>query len=245
MDVSICTDRGLIREENEDFVLMDLEARYPLFFLADGMGGYNGGKHASSKAVELALASIKNSFEKDENNIREVLKIAIREANAYIYKESVNNQNLKGMGTTLIIACIYDGKLLIEHVGDSRVYLIRNGEIKQITVDHSYVNALIKKGEITEEEAKTHPYRNRITRAVGTELTIESDSYEIDLLEDDMYIISSDGLTKMITDRGILNLYLKNDYKCNFANELVEIANKEGGRDNISVITIAINEVEK
>ncbi|NLM06275.1 MAG: 23S rRNA (adenine(2503)-C(2))-methyltransferase RlmN [Tissierellia bacterium] len=245
LDISICSDKGLVREENEDSVLKDLDAKYPLFLLADGMGGYNGGKFASSKAIEISIEAIKNSLNNDGIDIKEILKSAIKEANAYIYKESINNSDLNGMGTTLIIACVYEGKLLIEHVGDSRVYLIRNGEINQITVDHSYVNELIKNGEITPEEAKTHPYRNKITRAVGTELTIESDSYEVDLVEGDMFIVSTDGLTKMITDRGLLNLFLKNENKCNFANELVEVANKEGGRDNISVITIAINEVVK
>ena len=245
MIVSLKSDIGRKREENQDSIFYSTELGFPLFILADGMGGYNGGALASREAVERSFYFLKSFGVIDRENVGDALRKSVIKANRDLHQMAQSDYELRGMGTTLIIAALIDSVLYVEHVGDSRVYLIRNYEIHQVTEDHTYVGALVKLGEITQEEAKYHPYKNKITRAVGSEEQIQSDRYCVEIKEHDFIVICSDGLTKMVSNQAILNYFAKSDSYSEAAADLVRMANQNGGTDNISVIVVCIEEVKK
>ena len=198
------------------------------------MGGHNAGEVASSETVK----TLKDSLLNKDAPERILLLDAINFANNQIFKMSVKNPAMHGMGTTVTACIINDDKVTTAQVGDSRLYLIRNGTIAQITKDHSLVEMLIESGEITKEDAKHHPQKNVITKAIGTNSTIEPDFYEFFVKPDDVILICSDGLFNMVEEEKILSLVESDVNFSSLADVLVKEAEAAGGHDNITVILI-------
>jgi len=204
-----------------------------LFIIADGMGGHNGGETASQNAVDIIEACFisKNKIKDPED----LIISAMEKANKEIFLQSLEDRDLKGMGTTCSLVFI-DDKIHMGHVGDSRVYFIKE-DIKQVSVDHTLVERLIAKGEINREEGRNHPRKNMITRAVGTEADIRVDYAVFDRQAADHIIICSDGLTGKVEDQEILSIVKKNPNQVG-VDYLVALANERGGEDNISLILV-------
>ena len=234
------SDRGKIREENQDYYyisnsLDDIQ----LFILADGMGGYNGGEIASKIAVESAKNYIENNFkdtEKDKDSIIQLLGSSMEYANMVVYEKSKESPELQGMGTTLEICLIYNNKAYIGHVGDSRIYRVRKEFIRKLTQDHSYVQKLVKEGTITKEQAQHHPQKNMLMKALGCNAFVEPDVMVKGFLKDDIIIMCSDGLTNMVDQQTIFEKVKTNIEQA--TKDLVELANDRGGYDNITVVVI-------
>ena len=234
------SDIGKVREINQDyFYISDSLDQVQLYILADGMGGYNGGEIASKLAVQTAKSYIENNFKevnKDKDSIIQLLGSSIEYANMIVYEKSKENKELEGMGTTLDICLIYNNKVFIGHVGDSRVYRIRKEFIRKLTQDHSYVQKLVKDGTITEEEAVHHPQKNMLMKALGCNAFVEPDVMVKGFLKDDILIMNSDGLTNLVSQEDIFKLAKKDIERA--PQELVEMANEKGGYDNITVVII-------
>lgn len=233
------TDTGLVRVNNEDsiFVSNTQVSMLPnLYIVADGMGGHKAGNIASSYSIKFFCEYINNCY---DNEILDIIVSAVKYSNDKVYSMSLDNDDYYNMGTTFLAAVINDGKLYIAHVGDCRLYIIRNEKIYQITTDHTYVMEMVKAGEITYDEAKIHPKRNIITRALGIEIGITVDGLINDVLEGDIILICSDGLSNMLTDDEILQIVNNSETEiAQKSKELINTANNNGGRDNISVIVI-------
>ena len=234
------TDIGKAREMNQDFYYVSDEINgMRLCILADGMGGYKGGEIASSLATTSAKEYIQVRFDKIEptmENIQNLIREAMNYANEVVYKRSRENEELDQMGTTLEICIIYGNKIYIGHIGDSRIYRIRQEIMRKITVDHSYVQKLIKDGTITKEEAIYHPKKNMLMKALGCEEEIEPDVMVKGFNSGDIILICSDGLTNMIAEQEIYNIIVT-DIE-NACSNLVKKAKELGGTDNITVILI-------
>ncbi len=231
------TDIGQRRQLNQDFIYLSETpiGNLPnVFIVADGMGGHNAGEFASRYAVETIVDEISLSFEK---NPVMILGKAIEKANTYTRQKAKEDKKLMGMGTTVVIATCIGKYLEVANVGDSRLYVI-NDRIKQITVDHSLVEEMIRMGGIDREAARNHPDKNIITRAIGARDTVEADFFNLELNTGDMVLLCSDGLTNMVDDDTIQHVLRKKVSLKERAEELVEIANYNGGKDNISVIII-------
>ena len=233
------TDRGRVRTDNQDAYFAGKITDDSVFaVVCDGMGGANAGNVASELAVrhisEYVIRSYRDGM--DMTDTEKTLKNAIVSANISLYDKAVNNAELAGMGTTAVAAFVKDGTAVIAHVGDSRIYLV-NGEIKQLTRDHSVVQSLIESGKITPEDAKVHPRKNVITRALGAEEDVAVDSDCINLSDGDTLLLCSDGLTNFLDDKDILTVFQNNDISA-VAERLVETANENGGGDNITVVTV-------
>ncbi len=237
MKYGIKTDLGLKRQLNEDYcsVLIGYPGVPDSFVIADGMGGHKSGEVASKQAVDSVCKHLlKANWGTDD--VSELLKHIITRVNDELYKLSLIDEATQGMGTTLIVAVLRNKKLFIGHVGDSRVYLIRNNKIEKLTWDHSYIEELVKNGSITKDEAVNHPQRNVITRAVGYEPDIQVDTYEIDVCENDQILLCTDGLTNMLAENKILEIITKEENPQVACDTLIENANNKGGEDNITVI---------
>lgn len=232
-DYYAITDRGKVREENEDSVLLEYGDDKLIAIVADGMGGYNGGKIASNMAAENVLNGIKALSNISAARIAELLEAA----SADIYEYSKKNSDLAGMGTTMIAAVIRDGGFCAAHVGDSRMYLLSEGKLRQITRDHSYIQYLVDKGVLTREEAETHPYKNMITRALGME-HVEADFFEEKFSVGDSLLICSDGLTRQVSDTQIKNCMAGGGSAKEKAEFLMSLALEYGGYDNITLAIV-------
>lgn len=234
------TDIGKAREMNQDsFYVSSEEEEIKLFILADGMGGYKGGEIASSLAVTSTKNYIKNNISKIKKEKEDFLKLindAVEYANLVVHEKSKENSELHDMGTTLDVCLIYNNRVFIGHVGDSRVYRIRKNIIRKLTTDHSYVEKLVKEGTITKEEAYNHPKKNMLMKALGCNTLVEPDVMCKGFLKDDILLMCSDGLTNMIRDEEIYNILLKNPEKPTEA--LINKANENGGYDNITTIIV-------
>lgn len=232
------TDVGRRREINQDYMFTSETAvgKLPnLFLVADGMGGHKAGEYASRKAVEIIVEYIAAG---ESNQAVTLIKKAILEANRQLLKEALIDIDKEGMGTTIVAATIIGQKLLVANVGDSRLYVANEEGISQITKDHSYVAEMVRSGKIKKSEAKFHPDKNMITRAVGVFPSLDVDFFEIELKEKDSILLCSDGLTNMVEEEEILNIILdQNDLK-EKTTTLIEQANKNGGTDNITVLLI-------
>ncbi len=244
MQVSANSDVGMLRKNNEDTIYFTNEKIGNvdnLYILADGMGGHASGEVASS---ELAKVYCKYLCENDTitNDYEKYLEKALVYSNNKLHTMSKKDPLLAGMGTTATILTIKNNIGIIVHVGDSRLYVVRNGKLYQQTVDHTYVYELFKKGKITEEELRTHPNRNLITRAIGIKEEVKIDKLSIDLDEVNYILLCSDGLNSMVTDEEILDIILSNKEKDLdiISKMLVDKANDEGGNDNVSVILIKL-----
>ena len=207
------------------------------------MGGANAGEEASKIAAKTVKEYIKNNFIKIERNkvgLENLIRKAIVEANKKVFTLSKEVPKYKGMGTTLIVVLIYRGRLHIGHVGDSRVYRIRQNVFRQITKDHSYVQELVKEGSITLEEAKIHPQKNVLIKAIGVEEKISPDIITKGFVKGDIILMCSDGLTNMLEDKYIYEIIMKNVFDISIAcRKLIEAANDNGGIDNVSAIIIS------
>lgn len=239
MQIFSKTDRGRVRTDNQDAYFAGKITDDAVFaVVCDGMGGANAGNVASELAVrhisEYVIRSYRDGM--DMTDTEKTLKNAIVSANISLYDKAVNNAELAGMGTTTVAAFVKDGAAVIAHVGDSRIYLV-NEEIKQLTRDHSVVQSLIESGKITPEDAKVHPRKNVITRALGAEEDVAVDSDCLNLSNGDTLLLCSDGLTNFLDDKDILTVFQNNDISA-VAERLVEEANKNGGGDNITVVTV-------
>lgn len=235
------TDIGRKRKLNQDVVYTSEQpiGKLPnLFLVADGMGGHNAGDFASKMTVETIVQHIADSVE--TNPVR-ILEDAIAAANTLVRDKAGQEPELEGMGTTIVAASCEGGLLHVANVGDSRLYIIGNKKIRQITRDHSWVEEMVRRGGLGREEARNHPDKNIITRAVGAEDTVKIDFFTVNLEEGDMILMCTDGLTNMLEDEEILNVLAVSRDIVEMAEELVRAANEKGGRDNISVILIAPN----
>lgn len=234
------SDVGKVREMNQDYYYISNSLdEVQLYILADGMGGYNGGEIASKIAVETAKNYIENNFkeiEKDKDSIIQLLGSSMEYANMVVYEKSQEKPELHGMGTTLEICLIYNNKVYIGHIGDSRIYRIRKEFIRKLTQDHSYVQKLVKEGKITKEQAEVHPQKNMLTRALGCNAFVEPDVMVKGFLKDDILVMCSDGLTNMVKTEIIYQEASKNIEQA--PKELVRIANENGGKDNVTVVII-------
>ena len=234
------SDIGKAREINQDYYSIPKpEDSLQLFILADGMGGYNGGEIASSLATTSAKSYIENNFEKIEHNkeaILELIKNAIEYANMVVFEKSKQEPNLEGMGTTLDICFIYNNKVYVGHVGDSRIYRIRGEIIRKLTKDHSYVQQLVEDGKITREEAEHHPKKNMLLKALGCTSMVEPDLRARNIEAGDILLMCSDGLTNMVEEKEIYRVVRENPETA--TQVLVELANVAGGYDNITVVII-------
>ena len=229
------TDVGRQRSANEDSLVVSP----PLFAVADGMGGARAGEVASAVAVE-AVEGAKESSEPAEAQLASI----VREANRRIYDLAVADESRRGMGTTLTLAKLHGDEVSLAHVGDSRAYRLRGGELEQLTRDHSLVAELERSGQITPEVAEHHPQRSIITRALGPEPDVEVDTYTLTGREDDLFLICSDGLTSMISDDEVGSILRSTGPLDAAADELVRAANQSGGKDNITVILFRLGEGE-
>ena len=237
------TDIGMQRKENQDRIYMPaINDDTKLFIVADGMGGANAGGVASSMAIEYVKQLILEKFDEvkeDRIFLQDLIKDAIIGANKYIYEKSLENEQYSGMGTTIVVAIVYKGKVFIGHVGDSRIYRIRKHIIRQLTKDHSYVQILVQNGTITREEAENHPQKNMLVKALGCEETVEPDVMVKGFLKDDILLMCTDGLTNLIKVNEIYEEVINGkDDLVSTCNNLISHSKKNGGYDNISVILI-------
>ena len=235
------TDVGKKRKVNQDYVYTSESpiGNLPnLFIVADGMGGHNAGDFASKLTVETLLNEIADSFER---NPVKILGKAIATANDVIRKKASETPDMEGMGTTLVAATCMGKYLQIANVGDSRLYVVGK-EIRQITKDHSLVEEMVRIGTLSHLEARNHPDKNIITRAIGAAAEVEPDFFTVELEEDDVVLMCSDGLTNMLDDEEIRMILSKGRDIVEQAQALVDAANANGGRDNISVVLIEQDE---
>ncbi len=228
------THAGLVRQENEDTIRV-VHGAHGLYILADGMGGHLAGEVASRMAADELEQMLTDGCEPSTERLRE----AIVQANAAVYEKQLSSPDMKGMGTTLTVVWESDVFVYVGHVGDSRAYLYREGMLRQMTEDHSLVGELVRAGAITEAKARTHPQRNVITRAVGTDEKMQPDVFRILKAKGDKWLLCSDGLTDMVEDQKILETIEKYD-AAQAARQLVQLALEGGGKDNISVMLLEV-----
>lgn len=243
------SDVGRTRAHNEDAILVDSQRR--LVVLADGMGGYQAGEVASKLAVDVVREESADLTLSDTDLGRvdpdtgiavamRQLRSAIEKANNRICSVARGKEELNGMGTTIVAARFYDGRVGIAHVGDSRCYRLRDGALEQLTRDHSYVQDQLEKGIITEEAARTSPQKNLITRALGIDAIAEADVQEFRTRTGDVYLLCSDGLSDLVADTAIEKTLLDAGLPSEHTERLIASANANGGRDNISVIVVKV-----
>ena len=229
------TDIGRRRTSNQDFIYASdqpVGALANLLIVADGMGGHNAGDFASRYTVETMVDYIEKA---EENRPIPLLSSAIHQANDFVMEKAREDRSMEGMGTTVVAATMKDGYLYVANVGDSRLYLI-DQEIEQITTDHSLVEEMIRVGELQRKDARSHPDRNIITRAVGVRAPVKIDFFDVKLEKGDIVLLCSDGLTNMVEDDDIFRIVKKSGSLEETAKHLVNEANKNGGKDNISVV---------
>jgi len=235
------TDTGLLRGNNEDAVAFDVETR--LAILADGMGGHNAGEIAANMATSIIKTELvhwlsgvgKHAGAKE---VKRAMEISVDNANRLIFNSAKTTSSYAGMGTTLVFAIFQDTRVIVGHLGDSRCYRFRAGELYQITRDHSLLQEQLDAGLITPEEAAVSHNKNLITKALGVEDTVHLDAHEHSVEADDIYLLCSDGLTDMLTDTHIAKILTVNEPLESRAGQLIDTANVNGGRDNISVLLV-------
>ncbi len=249
LEVATATDPGMVRSHNEDSIAADAASGFVI--LADGMGGYNAGEVASGIAAALLGTNLKQVLtsaepgwiepESGEPLAVKILREQIAGANASIYQAARSQPQYAGMGTTLVVGLFYDNRLSVAHIGDSRLYRLRQDEFKQITRDHSLLQEQIDSGMITEHMAKLSHNKNLVTRALGIDSEVEPEIHTHEVEAGDIYLLCSDGLSDMVED-GEISLTLSS-LQANVqlaSQQLVQMANDNGGRDNVSVILVRV-----
>ncbi|MBR6472295.1 MAG: Stp1/IreP family PP2C-type Ser/Thr phosphatase [Firmicutes bacterium] len=243
MHVGFKSDKGIMRPSNEDACFVLLPDK--VYVLADGVGGGNSGEIASRTAVsEIANYVVRHPIKHvyDTMEIVAYLKDAIDKANKKIYEMAKNHSENFGMATTTIVVHIRKGKAYIANIGDSRVYLFRDYELTQLTEDHTYVNSLVRAGILSREEAEHDERKNVIIKALGAEYDVEPDFYQVDLKENDILICCSDGLYDEVSPEEIIDVINEKENMSDLARELISRANENGGRDNITIISLKVTE---
>jgi serine/threonine protein phosphatase PrpC len=243
------SDTGRVREHNEDTIGTD--ADIGVVVLADGMGGYKAGEVASGITVRTVLGLLKDAVERENLTLRDdasglsrpgiLLRDAIQRANKIIYQTAKTQVHCEGMGTTVVAGLFFDDRLTVAHVGDSRLYRLRQGTLEQVTRDHSLLQELVARGFYTPEEAQRAAAKNYVTRALGVEPTVDVEITEVPVERDDVYLLCSDGLCDMVDDSDI-QLTI-NTFGANLdavARQLVQLSNENGGRDNVSVVLVRV-----
>ncbi len=251
IDSVALTDTGKVREHNEDMI--GAETDIGLFVLADGMGGYNAGEVASGIAVKTIINLVREAVMREDLGARDaetgltrrsiILRDAIHRANKIIYHTSKTQPQCEGMGTTVVACLFHDNKVSIAHVGDSRLYRLRDNRFEQMTLDHSLLQELVDRGFYSQQEAQRATNKNYVTRALGVEQNVEVEIHEEVVQKSDYYVLCSDGLSDMIEDEDI-HLTI-NTFSANLeiiAKQLIQLSNDNGGRDNVSVIMAHIAE---
>jgi serine/threonine protein phosphatase PrpC len=246
------TDTGKVREHNEDTIAFD--ADIGLLVLADGMGGYNAGEVASGIAVKTIVNLVREQVEREDMNVQDrdsglsrptiILRDAIHRANKIIYQTARTQPQCEGMGTTVVAALFFDNKITIAHVGDSRLYRQRSDKLEQVTMDHSLLQELVDRGFYSAEEAQRAANKNYVTRALGVEPNVDVEIQEVPVQKGDAYMLCSDGLSDMVEDEDIhLTINTFNDNLDTVAKQLIQLANDNGGRDNVSVVMATVLDV--
>ena len=249
LDIASCTDPGMVRSHNEDSIAAD--AANGVVVLADGMGGYNAGEVASGMATTVIITEMQQilasatPYQIDPRTNQEIARRLVREqvlkANSSIYQAAQSQPQYAGMGTTLVVALFYDNRVLAAHLGDSRLYLHRQGKLRQLTRDHSLLQEQIDSGLITPEQAKHAQHKNLVTRALGIDPSVEPEIHEYSTKPGDLYLLCSDGLCDMVSDEDIAMTLQALGGNLNMAAQhLVQMANDNGGRDNVSVILVRV-----
>jgi len=243
MEVGFKSDKGLRRSNNEDacFVLLSDN----VYLVADGVGGGNAGEIASRTAVnEIANYIASNPIEQATNKYAVVnyLQDCLDKANEKIFSQALKYEENKGMATTLAIVYAKDGRAYIANIGDSRVYLYRDTELVQLTEDHTYVNTLLKAGIISEEQAAVDERKNVITKALGADSTVEPDFFQVNIMEEDIFLICTDGLYDEVDSNEMIEILKEDVSMSDVCNKLIEKANGNGGHDNITVICLRVTE---
>ncbi len=250
MVLKVCgmTNIGKRRELNEDsFKICGFEGGVPhgVCVLADGMGGHNAGEIASGMAVEILTEELAEGLGKiHDNEICKSIASAIDFANSRIYEMSLSNPEQAGMGTTLVVAYVKDEQLWVANIGDSCAYVVNSKEICKMTIDHSIVEELVRRGSITREEARNHPDKNIITRALGTEGFVDADYYDYKLSEGETVLLCSDGLTETVRDERIQEIVEREESIDKAVAALIDEANVNGGVDNITVVAFRVEKEE-
>jgi PPM family protein phosphatase len=223
---AVATDVGLVREGNEDSYLTD----EPLFAVADGMGGHRGGEVASQLAVE----TLEKLFKKRIGELPD----QVQEANRVVFERSVVDEKVAGMGTTLTAALVEGDRVRLAHVGDSRAYLLREGDLRLLTEDHTLVHRMVTEGEISKEEAESHPQRSVLTRALGVDTIVDVDDDTVQVRPGDRLLLCTDGLTSMVSEQAIEEVLRAVPDPQEAAERLVRLANEGGGTDNTTVVVL-------
>ncbi len=248
VEVASCSDIGLVRDHNEDYI--DSDQTLGIVVLADGMGGYQAGEIASEIAVNTIIQEITKPLlkliqhqshinEHYYQHLKQLLEQAVMTANQVIYQTAEEQAHYHGMGTTVVAAIFHLGLISIAHVGDSRLYRFRNQQLQQLTIDHSVLQELIDCGFFTPQQARHAPNRNLVTRALGVGQTVIVDVQQYKVDKNDIYLLCSDGLNDMLEDEEIQTILFENNYQLKkAAHALIEAANAKGGEDNISVILV-------
>ncbi|HEY6678083.1 MAG TPA: Stp1/IreP family PP2C-type Ser/Thr phosphatase [Actinomycetota bacterium] len=223
---AVATDVGLVRDGNEDSYLTD----EPLFAVADGMGGHRGGEVAS----QLAVQTLEKLFKKGIGELPD----QVQEANRVVFERSVVDEKVAGMGTTLTAALVEGDRIRLAHVGDSRAYLLREGDLRLLTEDHTLVHRMVTEGEISKEEAETHPQRSVLTRALGVETVVDVDDDTVQVRPGDRLLLCTDGLTSMVSEQAVEEVLRAVPDPQEAAQRLVQLANEGGGTDNTTVVVL-------
>jgi protein phosphatase len=245
------TDRGAVRDNNEDYI--DWDEKLGLLVLADGMGGAKAGEVASQLAVRTIMEQVRRESAASKEGLHEtadgqeytrashILMEALRAAHQTVTQVADSQPQYQGMGTTVVACLCYDNRVSIAHVGDSRLYLFRQHQLRQVTEDHTLIQELVRRGFYRPQEAQKSVNRNMLTQAVGVSESLQVSIQEETLLVDDLLLLCSDGLTDMLDDRDISRLLQKIREPAEAASQLVELANQAGGKDNISVLLMRID----
>ena len=237
------TDPGCVREQNQDtYQIEKLSKDAVLCIVCDGMGGAKSGNVASGLATEIFVEEIRRTWKNDmeQAEIDQMLQAATKLANFTVFDQGKQFEEFSGMGTTLVAALIKGREVTVVNVGDSRAYRINESGVNKITIDHSLVEMMVLRGELTPEEAKTYPGKNYITRAIGTESMVQCDMFHLDMEQGDYLLLCSDGLTNIIDEQEILFEVVHGEDKTMCCNQLLEIAQNRGAPDNVTCVLVQL-----
>lgn len=241
MYTAVYSDVGSVRKANEDsYYVSDFENNNGYVIVADGMGGHKGGQMASKTAIEEINRTLdfKTVEKMNKEEIEQKIIECVENANMAVLTKALSDDSLFGMGTTLVLCLVINKVAYIANIGDSRLYVVRDNKMAQVTKDHSVVQMLIDSGEITEKEAKNHPNKNVITRAIGSDVKIEADIFYYKIKKNDYILLCTDGLSNMVDDSVILDVLTNENSLETAVNRLGQIANKNGGLDNITLAVL-------
>lgn len=237
------TDPGCVRTQNQDTYLMEaLDRNSVLCVVCDGMGGAKSGNVASTLAAEVFVEEVRQSWKSgmDADDVEQMMRSAVKLANFTVYDQAMQLEEFAGMGTTLVAVLVHDNEATIVNVGDSRAYYIAESGIRKLTTDHSVVQMMVDRGELTPEQARTYPGKNYITRAIGPEAVAECDVFHADVQRGDCLLLCSDGLSNMVDDQEILFEVVHGANKENCCERLINIAKNRGAPDNVTGVMVLI-----